>query len=127
MLRRFLAPSSFVLVLSLAACGGGTDTAGGAGTSGGETASYAGPLTSTDVAGGQAVYAASCAGCHTNQPGSYGPNLTTLGHSPESIREVIREGRGRMPGFGAEQIGGEDLEKLLAYLASIGCVAAPAN
>lgn len=119
MKHRLLAPAA-LLVTSLAACGGG-ETPSSSGSSGGEAA-YVGPITSTDVQGGQAVFATNCGGCHTGQEGAYGPVLRDLGRTPEAVRQVVREGRRRMPGFGAEQISADDLEKVMAFLQSIGTV-----
>lgn len=118
---RFLVPAS-LLLSSLAACGGGT-TPDAEGTGGGEAA-YVGPITSTDVEGGQALFALHCGGCHTGQPDAYGPPLRDIGRSPEDVRELVREGRRRMPGFTTEQISADDLEKVLAFLQSIGTVPA---
>lgn len=125
MKSRILLPAT-LLLSSLTACGGGTTTTGSQTTGGGEAPSYAGPVTSTDVEGGLAVFTTNCGGCHTGQAGSYGPAVRDLQRTPEAIRQVIREGRGRMPGFGAAQIGADDLEKVMAFLQSIGTVA-PAN
>ena len=118
MTSRYL-PLALVLA---AACGGG----GGGSTVDLPTASYEGPVTSSDTAGGESIWAANCAGCHSEQEGAYGPRVHDLALSPARMREQIREGSGRMPGFGAGEISDTDLENLLAYLQSIHGVAAPA-
>lgn len=115
-----LVVSSFLFVLS--ACGGSQEPAAG-GTAGGEAA-YVGPIASSDVDGGHSLFATNCAGCHTGQAGAYGPSLRDLGRTPEAVRQVVREGRGRMPGFPSSRLGGDDLEKVMAFLGSIGTVAA---
>lgn len=120
--RSLVLSGAFLFTSLLGACGGGT-TPTGEGTGGGEAA-YVGPITSTDVEGGQALFATKCGGCHTGQSGSYGPAIRDLGRTPEAVRQVIREGRGRMPGFTAEQISADDLEKVMAFLQSIGTVPA---
>lgn len=52
--------------LMLGGCGGGGEEAEGEGSSGGESVglSHEGAVTSTDVTGGQQVYADFCSGCH---------------------------------------------------------------
>jgi len=105
-----------------AGCGGGGGAGGGGGgaaTSGGESA-YAGPIGSTDVALGQQRYEAVCAGCHT----SGAPQLENIGWSAEHMRRQIREGEGSMPPIRESRLSAADMESVLAYLQSIGAVAA---
>jgi len=120
MLTRRL-PFALVLAASIAAfapaCGGG-----GGSTTDLPTASYEGPITSSDVAGGEALWTANCAGCHTEADGAYGPRVHDLALTPAHAREQIREGSGRMPGFGSGEMSADDLEKLLAYLQTIQAV-----
>jgi mono/diheme cytochrome c family protein len=115
--RRFaLVPVALVALSGVgAACGGSTTPEG---------VSYEGPVASSDTAHGQAEFAEHCAGCHTEQAGSYGPVLTNIAWTPAHMRQQIREGAGRMPGFDADQISAADLEDTLAYLVTTGAVAA---
>lgn len=102
------------------ACGGTATTTTGSTTA---PASYDGPVTSTDVALGQQVWAGKCASCHTEQDGAYGPRVAGGNDSPAEMRRQVREGSGRMPGFGESQISSAELEALLAYLQTNGGVA----
>lgn len=102
-----------VSAIALGACGGAS---GGGGTSDG-AAQYAGPIGSSDVARGQEVYESICAGCHSN-----GPALENLGWDAARVRQQIREGSGRMPPIRETRVSAEDMEAVLAYLATIGGV-----
>jgi mono/diheme cytochrome c family protein len=102
-----------VSAVALGACGGAsssTETGDGA-------AQYAGPIGSSDVARGQEVFQSICAGCHSN-----GPALENLGWDPARVRQQIREGSGRMPPIRDTRVSAEDMEAVLAYLATIGGV-----
>jgi mono/diheme cytochrome c family protein len=105
----------------LGACGGGSGGSsgggGGGGTSGGET-SYAGAIGSTDVAHGEARYTAVCGSCHNNGA----PAVADLAWTPERMRRQIREGSGSMPAIRDTRLNAEDMEAVLAYLASINGV-----
>ena len=118
---RSLSRVSLFLALAAPACGGGGSTTDL------PTASYEGPITSSDVEGGQSLWTANCAGCHTEADGAYGPRVHELALSPARMREQVREGSGRMPGFGPGEVSADDLEKLLAYLQSIQAVAVAAQ
>jgi mono/diheme cytochrome c family protein len=115
----------FLLSSLMVGCGGAPEEAAGTEpTTGGElTPSYAGPVTSTDVEAGQAVYEQHCNGCHPGGERGYGPAVTGINWDPAQMRHQIREGEGRMPGFGPDQISDESLEALLAYLQTNGSVA----
>lgn len=109
------------LALAIAACGGDS-TASGESSTGGETldlSAYEGPITG-DVAAGEPVFANFCAGCHPDGGSGVGPALHARADSPAETRHLIRHGKARMPGFGADQISDEDLENLLAYLTNFG-------
>lgn len=111
------------LSLGLSACGGGGGEEHGEGSSGGEDLSaYEGPLGSTDVAAGQAVYEANCEGCHPGGAEGAGPAITSLAWDPAHMRHQVRVGESRMPAFGEDRIAAGDLEHLLAYLQSIGAL-----
>lgn len=112
------------LSLALAACGGGGgggggESGGGGGSSGGET-SYAGPIGSTDIALGQQKYDSRCGNACHNSGG--GPPLANIGWTAERTRRQIREGSGGMSPIGPTRLSDEDMEAVLAYLASIGAV-----
>ena len=114
------------LSLALAACGGGGGSSGGGGeggggggSSGGET-SYAGPIGSTDIALGQQRYDSRCGNACHNSGG--GPALANIGWTAERTRRQIREGSGGMAAIGPSRLSNEDMEAVLAYLASIGAV-----
>ena len=106
-------------VLALTACGGG---GGGGGTTtetttGGES-SYAGPITSTDVAQGETRFNAVCASCHNNGA----PQLANIAWTAEQMRQQIREGSAQMPAIHEARLSAPDMEALLAYLETIGAV-----
>ena len=65
------------------------------------------------------LYSANCAGCHgTNRKGSaLGPSLLGIAsrRSREQIAQAVREGTGRMPGFGAAMDGGA-INDIVNYL-----------
>lgn len=111
------------LGLAVAACGGGgaSSSGGGTTTGGGETTShYAGPIGSTDVAHGEERYNAVCASCHNNGA----PPVANIGWTTEHLRRQIREGSANMPAIHASRLSDADLEAVLAYVQTIGAVAA---
>jgi len=115
------------VVLMAVGCGGGgggQEGGGGEETSGGEGAgaSYEGAITSTDAAHGKELFAKFCDDCHPDGQEDVGPSLIDEPHTPARIRQQVREGSGKMRPFSEKRISGEDLEALLAYLASINAV-----
>lgn len=100
---------TFGLVLVLTACGGGdgetpadegagegTEENAGTGEAKGETG---GEETSSLAAQGEAAYKQSCISCHgANLEGGLGPSLKGINLSKEEIVEIIKNGRGNMPG-----------------------------
>jgi len=65
------------------------------------------------------LYGANCAGCHgaTRKGSALGPSLLGIAarRSREQITQMIREGSGRMPGFGAAMDGGA-INDIVNYL-----------
>lgn len=115
-----------VLLLALAGCGGGDDGGGTTTTtttSGGEA--YEGPITSTDTALGASAYEQHCNGCHPGGQAGYGPTVSGIGWTAAHMRQQIREGEGRMPGFSATDLDAATLEALLAHLVTTGAVQNP--
>jgi mono/diheme cytochrome c family protein len=90
-------------------------------SSGGDAA-YAGPIASTDVAHGKEVFGNFCGDCHPDGGEDVGPSLIATPHTPEHIRKQIREGGGKMRPFSEQRLGKDDMESILAYLASINAV-----
>jgi mono/diheme cytochrome c family protein len=80
------------------------------------------PIGSTDVARGEAVFMENCNGCHPGGQAGYGPALVDHPEPVAEVRMMVREGKGRMPSFGADKISDDDLEALLAYVDGIGGV-----
>ena len=112
------------LVLSamlLTACGGGMASRGEV------PAVYTGPIMSTDAQSGQLVYEQHCNGCHPGGDEGFGPAVAGIGADPGTMRQQIREGSGRMPGFDASEISAEALEQLLAYLVAVRGVSPSTN
>lgn len=106
-------------------CGGGgasAETVDGEGTSGGESAQYEGPITSTDVERGTERFETFCGGCHPGGQEDVGPSLIAEPHSPARIRQQIREGSAQMRPFSATRLSDADMETILAYMATIGAV-----
>lgn len=82
------------------------------------------PLTSTDVQGGEEVYAVFCEGCHPGAGNAGdGPRIAGENYSPAKMRWQVRAGAPDMPAFGPDKIGDEQLESLLAYCATFNAVA----
>ena len=105
------------------ACGGDTSADEGEHHSGGENAAaYAGPITGTDVAAGQALYEEHCNNCHPGGEAGYGPAVANIGWDAGHMRMQIREGEGRMPAFGEDQLDAAGLENMILYIQSIGGV-----
>jgi mono/diheme cytochrome c family protein len=123
---RVIRVALWALLLSgaLIACGGGggAEEPSAEGSSGSEDAAYAGPIASTDVARGQEVFAANCEDCHPGGEEDVGPSLIADPHVPADLRKQVREGSGKMRPFPEKRVSNEDLEALLAYLASINAV-----
>jgi mono/diheme cytochrome c family protein len=98
----------------------------GSGSSGGTTAAsleeFQFPLTSTDVAGGEEVYAEFCEGCHPGGQKGDGPKIADSLESPAEVRWMVRNGGDDMPAFGPDKISNEKLEALLAYAETLGAV-----
>jgi quinoprotein glucose dehydrogenase len=65
------------------------------------------------------LYSANCAGCHgaTRKGSAMGPSLLGIAarRSREQIAQMVREGSGRMPGFGAAMDGGA-INDIVNYL-----------
>jgi mono/diheme cytochrome c family protein len=117
---------TLALGLGLVACGGGgggsEEPSGGESSGGGENASYAGPITSTDAARGKELFSTHCDDCHPGGEEDVGPSLIATPHTPARIRQQIREGSGKMRPFSEKRLSNEDVEAILAYLASINAV-----
>lgn len=115
-----------MLVTSLAACGGssgGSETAGSGESSGGEaSAEYAGPIASTDVEHGKEVFDDLCGDCHPDGGADSGPSLIATPHPAPKLRQQVREGSGKMRPFPEKRLKKDDLEAILAWLASVNAV-----
>jgi hypothetical protein len=98
---------------------GGETTGGEEGGSGGD---YEGPITSTEVDRGKDLFSTHCDDCHPGGEEDVGPSLIADPHSPADLRKQIREGSGKMRPFPEKRLSNEELEAVLAYLASINAV-----
>ncbi len=96
-----------------------------------QAAPVEGPPEATLARAAAALYAASCAGCHGEggrgdgmaaPPGTRVPDLTAASFQGDrtdaQIAEVIREGRGLMPGFGG-QINERGIAALVAHVRTL--------
>jgi mono/diheme cytochrome c family protein len=113
----------FMAVLSLVAigCGGSAEKPEGQASSGGEAA-YAGPIASTDIAHGKEVFDNFCGDCHPDGGKDVGPSLIAAPHTPARLRKQIREGGGKMRPFSEQRLSKDDMEAILAWLASVNAV-----
>lgn len=108
-----------LFALGFAACGGGKSEGGSGEASSGGESEYAGPIASTDVAHGKELFDDNCSDCHVD---GNGPNLPENPHTPAQLRQQIREGSGKMRPFSEARLKNEDMESILAYLASVNAV-----
>ena len=110
----------FTLALGLAAAGTGC---GAKDRTAQDLARYDFPIGSADVERGEAVFAEHCNGCHPGGEKGYGPKLIDHPEPLAEVRYTVREGKGRMPAFGEDEIASDDLEALLAYVDTLGAIA----
>jgi mono/diheme cytochrome c family protein len=103
-------------------CGGGSSKPDSEESSGGESAEYEGPIASTDVAHGKEVFSSFCDDCHPDGGEDVGPSLIEHAHTPAKIRQQIREGSGKMRPFSEARLNNQDMEAVLAWLASVNAV-----
>lgn len=109
--------------IGFVACSGGSESPKSEATSGGEgSASYEGPIQSTDAAGGKEKFEAFCGDCHPGGEADVGPSLIAEPHTPAKIRQQIREGSGKMRPFSEKRLSNADVETILAWLASVNAV-----
>lgn len=113
---------SVAISLLAAGCGSTAESAESEQSAGGESASYEGPIGSSDVAAGKEKFDTFCGDCHPDGGEDVGPSLIADPHSPARMRQQVREGSGRMRPFSEKRLSGDDLEAILAYLASIEAV-----
>jgi mono/diheme cytochrome c family protein len=112
-----------IAALGLLGCGGGAeDPSGAEASSGDELAQYEGPIASTDSDRGKELFEAHCDDCHPGGEEDVGPSLIADAHTPAQLRKQIREGSGKMKPFPEKRLSDDDLEAVLAYLASINAV-----
>jgi mono/diheme cytochrome c family protein len=102
--------------------GGGASEPDAEKSSGGESAAYEGPIASTDAAHGKQVFSNFCDDCHPDGGADVGPSLIETPHTPARIRQQVREGSGKMRPFSEKRLSSEDMESLLAFLASVNAV-----
>lgn len=101
-----------LIALGMVGCGGASTTPV---EHGGEPSAYEGPVTSEDLALGEAKYNALCQGCHD---GSFGPALLGGAEPPAEIRRQVREGSSNMPSFAVGRLSDNELEAIVAYLSA---------
>jgi cytochrome c5 len=114
--------SSLTLLLPLLVamgCGSSAESAESEESAGGESASYEGAIASTDVETGKDKFDTFCGDCHD---GGDAPDLTAEAHTPAQLRQQIREGSGKMRPIPEKRLSAEDMESVLAYLATINAV-----
>lgn len=104
-------------------CGSSAESGEAEQSAGGESASYEGPVGSTDAVAGKDKFDTFCSDCHgEGGVGGDAPDLTAEAHTPAQLRQQIREGSGKMRPIPEKRLSGEDMETVLAYLASINAV-----
>jgi len=72
------------------------------------------------VAQGETRYNAVCASCHNNGA----PPVANIGWDVARVRQQIREGSANMPAIRAARLSDADMEAVLAYMDTIGSIAA---
>lgn len=95
-----------VLILGLAACGGGNENGENESSMNEESTNNSSDKTSEssgeyDAEAARATYDANCLSCHgENLQGKVGPSLTAVGsrYSKDEILNIIQNGKGQMPG-----------------------------
>lgn len=70
---------------------------------------------SASIARGYLLYTAACAGCHVPNAG-LGPKERDLARSLDLLSEVVREGKGNMPGISKARLSDADLDAISVYL-----------
>jgi mono/diheme cytochrome c family protein len=129
--------------LVLTACGGGaaaaeTTTTPASSSAGGESASSTETSTATTggnasatattgasaemIAAGGERFEAVCGLCHPGGEEDSGPTLRDIHWDAARMRTQIRNGSGRMRPISAARLSDEDLEKVVAWLGTIGAV-----
>lgn len=75
----------------------------------------------TGLTRGQAIFRRNCNSCHPGGGRGAGPTLQTIAStwSDDEIKGVVRNGKTRMPGFGAGVINDEELADLVAYVRTL--------
>lgn len=115
--------SLILCLFFLVACGGPAASEPDAEASaGGDTTQYEGPIASTDVERGKELFGMFCDDCHPDGEDDVGPSLIADPHAPARMRQQIREGSGKMRPLAQKRLGDDDMEALLAFLASINAV-----
>ena len=102
--------------------GGAEEPAGEETSTGGDVAQYQGAIASTDVDGGKELFDTHCGDCHPDGDEDVGPSLIDHAHSPAAFRQQIREGSGRMRPFAESRLSDDQMEAILAYLATLGAL-----
>jgi mono/diheme cytochrome c family protein len=107
-----------LLLLGLAACGGGDED--GAEPSGGQTAPAEGASTGDAAAGAEVFESAGCGNCHTldaaHASGGVGPNLDDVQPSFETVVSQVTNGGGGMPAFEGE-LTEKEIRNVAAFVA----------
>lgn len=81
----------------------------------------------TMIAEGKALFTKACAACHGAD--GEGTDLAPMiaGHSASATRVQVRNPLGKMPAFSGAQLSDTDLDKIGAFIASLGPAVAPAK
>jgi mono/diheme cytochrome c family protein len=124
-MRRSLLIALLALVLGVAGCGGGDETAPIAETVEGTlpeetTGEEPASTVEGDASAGEEVYAAGgCGGCHTleaaGSSGSVGPNLDESQPDVALVVDRVANGSGAMPSF-ADQFSEQQIADVAAYI-----------
>ena len=108
--------------LMLSACGGSQESNAAEASTGAELAQYEGPIASTDVERGKELFSAHCDDCHPGGEEDVGPSLIADPHPPGYIRKQIRAGSGKLRPFPEKRLSDQDMETILAWMASVNAV-----
>lgn len=93
--------------------------AAGCGSRRGEPLSGSVPVDDPKVENGRTVFMQNCYSCHPGGEAGVGPSLNDK-LAPKFAKKLkVRHGLGKMPTFSKKQLGEEDLDDLMAYLAAL--------
>lgn len=109
-LKKFLMAGGLSMVLILGACGSGEEEASE------EPATEEDSSASSGDVDAESIARDNCASCHGQDfSGAMGPALAGTSLAEEDFTTTVRDGKGSMPAFSADQIADEELTALYQF------------